>query len=207
MTPLKVSVNSRKIHHIEVLVMSGKCSHEDIVKASESILLLHEAVSSHNTEFLTTLINAGVNINMSNSNRETTLHIACRVGNIEATRFLLQSKANILAVDNKGNAPIHLACTHTNFECLGLLLRHDACNPNQQNAMGDTPLHILCSKGETCDMRMLCTLLSTPGINPECTNHAGQIPAEQNLIIMSLKSYPNIVNTKMNSLKHTSKSL
>ena len=27
-------------------------------------------------------------------------------------------------------------------------------------------------------MRMLYTLLSTPGINPECVNHAGQIPAE-----------------------------
>ena len=178
MTPLKISVIFGKIHYIEVLVMSGKCSHEDIVKASESMLLLHQAVSSHNIEFLTALRNAGVNMNMSNSDGEMALHVACREGNIEVTQLLLQSKANILAVDNKGNASIHLACEHSNFECLCLLVGHPMCNPNQQNAVGDTPLHILCSYGQDCDMKMLHTLLSTPGINPECANHAGQIPAE-----------------------------
>ena len=178
MTPLKISVNSEKIHYIEVLVMSGKCSHEDIVKTTEGTLILHQAVSSHNIEFLTALRNAGVNMNMSNSDGETALHIACREGNIEVTQLLLQSKANILAVDNKGSASIHLACAHSNFECLRLLLGHPMCNPNQQNAIGDTPLHILCRCGRFCDMKMLHALLSSPGINPECANHAGQIPAE-----------------------------
>ena len=178
MTPLQISVDLGKIHYAEVLITSGKCSHEDIVKTTEGTLILHQAVSSHNIEFLTALRNAGVNMNMSNSNGETALHIACREGNIKATQLLLQSKANILAVDNKGNASIHLACAHSNFECLRLLLGHPMCNPNQQNAVGDTPLHILCSYGQDCDMKMLHTLLSTPGINPECANHAGQIPAE-----------------------------
>ena len=178
MTPLQISVDLCKIHYAEVLITSGKCSHEDIVKTTEGTPILHQAVSSHNIEFLTALRNAGVNMNMSNSNGETALHIACREGNIEVTQLLLQSKANVLAADNKGNASIHLACTHSNFECLSLLLGHPKCNPNQQNAVGDTPLHILCSYGQDCDMKMLHTLLSTPGINPECANHAGQIPAE-----------------------------
>ena len=201
MTPLQVSLASGKLDYANVLIISRKCSNENILKAPESSLLLHQAVSSHNMELLTLLSNAGVNINMSNSDGETALHIACREGNIKATRFLLQGRTNILAVDKKGNAPIHLACTNMNFKCLGLLLGHHACNPNQQNAVGDTPLHILCSYGQDCDMKMLRTLLSTPGINPERVNHAGQIPAElaesNYSVIEMLSKYLEYKNTQL----------
>ena len=60
-----------------------------------------------------------------------------------ATEILLQNGADVLVLDRKGDAPIHYACARMSFKCLHLLLGHDVCNPKQQNAVGDTPLHIL----------------------------------------------------------------
>ena len=178
MTPLQVAVGSQQMDITAALVTSNKCDREDIVKATKDAPLLFYAVLQQKAELLTALIKAGINLNASNSKGETALHKACEEGNYITTELLLQSGADVLAVDWKGNAPIHVACAHMALKCLGLLLGHDACNPNQQNAVGDTPLHILCSFGQSCDMRMLHTLLCAPGIDPECVNRAGQIPAE-----------------------------
>ena len=159
------------------------------------------AVNSDNQELLTNMLRAEVDINMSNSKGETALHIACKEGNTTATKLLLQNEANVVAGDRIGNAPIHVACAYMQFECLDLLLGHHACNPNQQNVVGETPLHMLCSNGKTCDMRMLRTLLSTPGINPECANHLGQTPAEladsNYSVIEMISKYLNHKNTQL----------
>ena len=158
-------------------------------------------MSQEQAELLTALIEAGVNINASSSKGETALHIACKKGNSKVTKLLLQNGADVLAVDHKGNAPIHVACGSRTLECLNLLLSHHACNPNQQNAVGDTPLHILCSHDWNCDMSMLRTLLSAQGIYIECTNHAGQIPAElaksNYFVIEEISKYLNQANTHL----------
>ena len=178
LTPLQMAVDSQQMDKATVLFNSKKCSHEDTMKVTEKSSLFFSAAYSDNLELLTALLRAGVDINTSNSKGETALHIACKEGNTKATKLLLQNEANLLAVDRIGNAPIHVACAYMRFECLDLLLGYHVCNPNQRNVVGETPLHMLCSNGKTCDMRMLHTLLSTPGINPECANHLGQTPAE-----------------------------
>ena len=178
MTPLQTAVSSREIDVAAALITSKKCSHEDIAKATEDAGLLICAVLQEKAQLLTALIEAGINVNATNSKGETALHIACKKGNSEATELLLRNGADILAVDHKGNAPIHVACENTTLECLNVLLSHHACNPNQQNAVGDTPLHFLCTYEVSGDMTMLRTLLSIPGIDPKCANHAGQTPAE-----------------------------
>ena len=201
MTPLKIAVDSQQMETATILITSKKCSREDIVRASKDASLLLYAVFSDNVELLTALIGAGIDISQSNSKGETALHAACKEGNIEATQLLLQNGADVLAVDCEGNAPVHVACANMTLECLRLILHHKRCNPNQQNAVGDTPLHILCSYGWTCDMRMLHTLLSTPGINPECVNHAGQIPAElaksNYSVIEIISKYLELNNTEL----------
>ena len=176
LTPLQMAVDSQQMDKVAVLFTSKKC--EDIMIVTEKSSLLFSAAHSDNLELLTASLRAGVDINTSNSKGETALHIACKEGNTKATKLLLQNEANLLAVDRIGNAPIHVACAYMQFECLDLLLGYHVCNPNQRNVVGETPLHMLCSNGKTCDMRMLHTLLSTPGINPECANHLGQTPAE-----------------------------
>ena len=200
MTPMQIVVDSQQMETATILITSKKCSREDIVRASKNESLLIHSVFSDDGELLTTLIDAGVDINIliskSNSKGETALHAVCKKGNIKATQLLLQGGADVLAVDCQGNAPIHVACANMALECLSLILHHKRCNPNQQNAVGDTPLHILCSHGWNCDMRMLHTLLSTPGINPESANHAGQIPAEL------AKSNYNVIKMISKYLEH-----
>ena len=201
MTPLQIAVDSQQMETTTILIASKKCSHQDIVRVNKDAYLLSYAISSDNVELLTALIDAGVDINKSNSKGETALHAACKEGSIKATQLLLQSGADVLAVDCKGNAPIHVACANVNLECLSLILDHKRCNPNQQNAVGDTPLHIVCSYGWNCDIRMFRTLLSTPGINIECANHAGQIPAElaksDYFVIGEISNYLKHKNTKL----------
>ena len=201
MTPLQIAVDSQQMETATAIITSRKCSCEDIERANKDAFFLFDAVSSDNVELLTALINAGVDISKSNSKGETALHAACKEGNIKATQLLLQGGADVLAVDCKGNAPIYVACANVNLECLSLILDHKRCNPNQQNAVGDTPLHIVCSYGWNCDIRMFCTLLSTPGINIECANHAGQIPAElaksDYFVIGEISNYLKHKNTKL----------
>ena len=201
MTPLQIAVDSQQMETAKAIITSRKCSCEDIERANKDAFFLFYAVSSDNVELLTALINAGVDISKSNSKGETALHATCKEGNIKATQLLLQSGADVLAVDCKGNAPIHVACANVNLECLSLILDHKRCNPNQQNAVGDTPLHIVCSYGWNCDIRMFRTLLSTPGISIECANHAGQIPAElaksNYFVIDEISNYLKHKNTKL----------
>ena len=194
-TPLQIAVDSQQMETAKAIITSRKCSCEDIERANKDAFFLFDAISSDNVELLTALIDAGVDISKSNSKGETALHAACKEGNIKATELLLQGGADVLAVDCEGNAPIHVACANVNLECLSLILDHKRCNPNQQNAVGDTPLHIVCSYWN-CDIRMSRTLLSTPGINPECANHAGQIPAEL------AKSDYDVIGEISNYLKH-----
>ena len=201
MTPLQAAVSSRKVDIAAALITSKKCSQEDLAKAIEDASLLMYAVLQEKAELLTALIEAGFNVNASNSEGETALHIACKKGNSKAAKLLLQNGADVLAVDSEGNAPIHAACGSRTLECLHLLLSHHACNPNQQNAVGDTPLHILCNYKLTGDMSMLRTLLSAPGINIECANHAGQIPAElaksNYFVIEEISSFLKHKNTEL----------
>ena len=200
-TPLQIAVDSQQMETAKAIITSRKCSCEDIERANKDAFFLFDAVSSDNVKLLTALINARVDISKSNSKGETALHAACKEGNIKAIELLLQGGADVLAVDCEGNAPIHVACANVNLECLSHILDHKRCNPNQQNAVGDTPLHIVCSYGWNCDIRMFRTLLSTPGINPECANHAGRIPAEL------AKSNYFVIGETSSFLKHRSTEL
>ena len=118
--------------------------------------------------------------NITNGNGDTPLHIAVKRKKFQSVAVILNnSKCNPNIQDRSGNTPLHRAIlSKTTLSKVEPFLNHKSIDLNIQNKVGNTPLHILCSHGETCDMKILHTLLSTPGINPECVNHAGQIPAE-----------------------------
>ena len=59
--------------------------------------------------------------------------------------------------------------------CLDLLVHHKDFDPNQQDGNGDTILHILCRLGK---VELIHTLRLSPGLNPQCVNHAGETPLE-----------------------------
>ena len=109
--------------------------------------------------------------------KETPFQAACRIGYCDMMEVLLENGADVQAIDNNGDAPIHVACKTLSLKCLKVLLSGHNCNPNQQNAAGDTALHIVC-RIEQKTMDFVQALISTPGIDPEVANHAGLTPVE-----------------------------
>ena len=114
------------------------------------------------------------------SDGRTLLHSACAWGNCAMVELLVKNGADILRPDRSGDAPIHIACKHFRLDVLEILLGCKSCDPNQQNAEGDTALHIVCRMEMTIDIthEYLHLLMSTPGINPAIVNHEGLTPFE-----------------------------
>ena len=110
-------------------------------------------------------------------NGDTLIHTACSEGNSTMVELLLKNGVDILKPNGVGDAPIHIACKHSRVEVLKLLLGCRNCNSNQQNASGDTALHIVCKKKYS--LQLVKTLISTPGIDPEIVNHYGLTPIEE----------------------------
>ena len=82
-----------------------------------------------------------------------------------------------MQLDKFGDAPIHIACKYNRLTALKALLSYEECNPNLQNARGDTALHIVC---KMTDSKMLYfeALISTKGLNLKIANHEGLVPFE-----------------------------
>ena len=181
MTPLRTAAKRSKKQYVEILLSSGKCgyglSHGSTTDTSS---FLHQAVLVDSIELLEILLEAGYNSNVINSEGQNPLHIGCKVGNHKSAELLIKNGVDIRAQDKEGNAPIHVACESIKLNCLEVLLGNKSCDLNQQNSVGDTALHILCRFEQSCDLilRMVHMLLSTPGIDFESINDAGQTPTE-----------------------------
>ena len=111
------------------------------------------------------------------SNGDTLIHTACSEGNSAMVEFLLKNGVDILKPNRVGDAPIHIACNNCKLEVLTLLLGCRKCNPNQQNACGDTALHIVCKMGFS--LILVKILMLIPGVNPGIVNHKGLTPIEE----------------------------
>lgn len=74
----------------------------------------------------------------------TLLHRACDEGDTRMAMLLVKNGANVLKCNRYGDAPIHIACKHGRIDLLKFILNCTNCDPNQQNARGDTALHIVC---------------------------------------------------------------
>ena len=142
----------------------------------------------------------------------TLLHIACAEGNTVIIELLLNNGADILKPDRNGDAPIHIACRFVRPSTLKVLLGCTNCDPNQQNAEGNTALHIVCRKRTGRELQFFEVLTSTPGINPTLVNHEGDAPIHtacmnfkfQSLIVLlSCESCdPNQQNSKGDTALH-----
>jgi ankyrin repeat protein len=77
-------------------------------------------------------------VNATDENGDTLLHIAVYERNLEAMYYLLGKNANVEQFNKKGNAPIHYA--FTDVKMLSCLYAHHA-NINFPNRNGDTCLN------------------------------------------------------------------
>lgn len=83
------------------------------------------AVRARIVENVERLINAE-NINMSNINHDTAVHIACQNGFSEILNILISHDANIHLKNKDGNMPIHIATIYKQRECVEILIEAGA---------------------------------------------------------------------------------
>lgn len=85
------------------------------------------------------LLGNGVDVNTTDRDRNTPLHMAALGGHTDCVELLIERKADVEVVNAAGNTPLHLGITTSPPDCIELQLKAgapvNACNEN-----GDTPL-------------------------------------------------------------------
>jgi ankyrin repeat protein len=71
------------------------------------VFSLMTLASQGKTEELKELLNSGVNVNLTDYDNRTALHLAVSEGHFETVRFLVERGANINATDRFGGTPLH----------------------------------------------------------------------------------------------------
>lgn len=118
------------------------------------------------------MLNSGhVDVDQTNKNGETALHLAAAGGQDEMARLLLMCGANTGIADIQGDTPLIHAARHASINILTLLIKGGA-SVSIQNQEGDTALHVAAAWGELEIVKILVengALLHIP-------NHLGQLP-------------------------------
>ena len=180
-TPLHVACKEMNIRGVEVLVADKGCDLSIPDGNGDTPLHIAACSRSNNIEMAQVMLKSGrCDLNVTNKQHYTPIHVACKNGIVPLVKLLLKNGGNILQTSNDdkyGDAPIHIACKHNRLTVLKALLSHKECDPNQQNAWGDTALHTVCKMAHS-KMPYFVALIFTPGINFKIANHEGLVPIE-----------------------------
>jgi ankyrin repeat protein len=110
---------------------------------------LHFACKEYNLKVVEYLIYSGADVNITNSEFQTPLHIICKIEyseefSLDIIRTLINAGSNINKSDSYGSTPLHIACRHGRKEIVNELLKHGV---NIEGSINSdlTPLHIACS--------------------------------------------------------------
>jgi hypothetical protein len=142
-------------------------------KTTLELILACARLKQINDEFKKALTNLQVDLNGSDSNGNTGLHLACGHG-YEAMVQLFLEQANVYLANkqqfhvdinqrnNKGETPLHLACERNNERVVALLLLQNNTDLNILDGKGQKPLHIACKNGHIGIIR---SLLASPRLD------------------------------------------
>ena len=174
-TSVHIASEKSDISVLELLVADKRC---DInIQDMNGDTALHRGV--HSAEIVKCLIEVcQARCDIHNRKGQTPFHKAIVRGILASVEVFLGNGVDIQQSDVYGNAPIHIACQYSRFTILKALLGCKTCDPNQQNADGDTALHIVSRMTLSLETKLhyLQLLLSTPGINPEVVNNEHHTP-------------------------------
>ena len=98
------------------------------------------------TEEVAKALDAGVNINVWDSDGWAPLHIACLHGYADLVRLLIEkgADANVRTMNEWVHTPLHIACRYNGVPAVRLLLEKGA-DPNVRDKDGRTPLDLTLS--------------------------------------------------------------
>lgn len=124
-----------------------------------------------------------LNVNVSNSEGFTPLHIAAMSGQTDILQLLLDAGAYTnVRTRQKGYTPLHLACQHQRVVAARMLTKTGECNLNLQDLRGNSALHHACFSGNA----KLVELLVKEGAITDLRNVEGKRPVDDAEEKMSL---------------------
>jgi len=140
---------------------------------------LHWAALYGNKDVVELLLAKGANVNATDNDRMTPLHLVAKNDQketaklmLETATLLLASNADVNAVDFPfGDTPLHKAAGGRHEEMVELLLANKA-DINSQNGSGWTPLHIAASEGH----KDVAELLLAHGADLNAKTYHGDTP-------------------------------
>lgn len=191
-----------KLAHLksEIKQYPGLASVRDIDGCTPLINLANKSFDKKNSEVSVSdiaelLVSAGADVNASNENGITALHIAVRSGNIDLVIFLLQHNARLDVRDKYGQTPLHLAClsTKNRSEVLTLILqKYDRYEIDRRNISGKTALHLAIQSNDPEAVRLLLDRGANPAKRTSGWDNAMDLAKRLNdgeKIIALLKQY------------------
>nr|XP_045587401.1 transient receptor potential cation channel subfamily A member 1-like [Procambarus clarkii] len=119
------------------------------VKSQHKLCLLHLAAENSKPIFLEKLLAMRVfDVNVTNKDNETPLHMAARAGSREACQMLFWKGAQVNAVDKNGKTALHIGAYHGHSSIIRLLIKNGA-NKRAKDDSNSTALHAAAAKGNT----------------------------------------------------------
>ena len=175
-TPLHIASGKRDVHVLELLVADKRCDVN--IQDMNGDTALHRGVNS--AEIVKYLMEKCPQCDACNTKGQTPFHKAIEKGALASVELFIKNGVDIQRSDINENAPIHIACQYSRLETLKVILGCKTCDPNQQNANGDTALHIVSRNTLSLETKLqyLQLLLCIPGINPEVLNNEHLKPFE-----------------------------
>lgn len=117
-----------------------KSNINDISKAGSS--LLHHAIAGRKYDIATYLVQNNINVNKTNADGQTALHLLCINPNIELAKLILDKGGNVNIRDRYGNNPMWSAvfnCKGKHYEIIELFMKYMP-DINTKNNAGKSPL-------------------------------------------------------------------
>uniref|UniRef100_A0A1I8HSQ4 ANK_REP_REGION domain-containing protein n=1 Tax=Macrostomum lignano TaxID=282301 RepID=A0A1I8HSQ4_9PLAT len=132
---------------------------------------LHVAVIFGNIDVMSRLLNAGVNVDITDEVGFTPVHRAAESDRTEAAAVLIRAGANVDSSSDAGVTPLHFAVWSDCKEIAKLLISA-RLNVDARDSDGNTPLHIAVGKRRADVVAMLLKA----GARVDLLNNRGQTP-------------------------------
>ena len=103
-----------------------------------------ETFTEDHKDILTLLIDKKCDVNISDNNSQTPLHIAIYKGNVALVEILLRNKCVVDQCDVSSKTPFFLACENGHKDVVKSLMNYN-CNMDIRDTIGRSALHAVCT--------------------------------------------------------------